>query len=143
MENNIQGKNIFVLIPALNEEESIGKVIKKIPDDIVSETIVINNGSTDSTVEVAKKAGATVLDESRKGYGHALVKGINYLSDRSPDILFLLTGTFPIFLRKFRKWSLLSLRKDMTLLLVHGCWENMNRGLCFHRQDSGTGCLQS
>ena len=57
---------IKVIIPAYNEEDSIGKVITEIPS-IVSEIVVVNNNSSDQTVAVAKDAGATVLDEVKKG----------------------------------------------------------------------------
>jgi len=85
---------IFVLIPALNEEASIGAVIDDIPKDIVTETVVIDNGSTDNTAETAKGHGATVLTEMERGYGHALMKGINYLSPIDPDILVFLDGDY-------------------------------------------------
>jgi len=61
---------IKVIIPAYNEENSIGKVIDDIPP-IVDEIIVVNNNSTDATERVAKTAGATVVNEPRRGYGHA------------------------------------------------------------------------
>jgi len=72
-------RNIFVLIPAFNEEQSIGKVIADIPDGLVSETIVVSNNSTDDTEKVARDAGATVLTESKQGYGHACLKGMEYV----------------------------------------------------------------
>ena len=54
---------IDVIIPAYNEEKSIAKVIGDIPSDWVREVIVCNNASTDRTAEVAREAGATVLDQ--------------------------------------------------------------------------------
>jgi glycosyltransferase involved in cell wall biosynthesis len=72
-------ENIKVIIPAFNEENAIGKVINAIPGNLASEVIVVNNASTDNTAIIAKSAGATVLDESQKGYGRACLKGINYL----------------------------------------------------------------
>jgi len=86
---------IKVIIPAYNEEDSIGKVICEIPD-IVDEVIVVNNCSTDNTEAVAKKAGATVLTESRKGYGYACLKGMNYLEnqDIKPEIVVFLDGDY-------------------------------------------------
>lgn len=97
--NNNPGKkpNIFVLIPALNEEKSIGSVIDDIPKDIVNEIIVINNGSTDGTVETAKSHSATVLTETTRGYGHALMKGISYIIPKNPDILVFLDGDYSDF----------------------------------------------
>ncbi len=91
-------KNIKVIIPAYNEEASIDKVIKEIPD-IVSEIIVVNNGSTDQTAKTASKAGATVLHENKMGYGNACLKGIDYLKDNAltPDILVFLDGDYSDF----------------------------------------------
>ena len=83
---------IFALIPALNEEQSIGRVIDEIPRDLVCEVVVVSNGSCDRTEAVATAHGATVLREERRGYGHALMKGIAYVSTRSPDILVFLDG---------------------------------------------------
>ncbi len=70
---------IYVIIPAYNEEKSIAKVIEAVPPHFVDEIIVVNNASTDNTAKAAKKAGATVLTESRKGYGYACLKGIEYV----------------------------------------------------------------
>lgn len=86
---------INVIIPAYNEANSIGKVIKDIPS-IVSEIIVVNNNSTDNTVGNAEKAGATVLTENRKGYGYACLKGMDYIAKKSnkPDIIVFLDGDY-------------------------------------------------
>ncbi|MEM0518164.1 glycosyltransferase family 2 protein [Aequorivita flava] len=88
-------KNIKVIIPAYNEEASIGKVIAEIPD-IVSEIIVVNNNSTDSTAVVAEKAGATVLFQPKAGYGIACLKGMEYISDKDnkPEIVVFLDGDY-------------------------------------------------
>lgn len=59
---------VHVIIPAFNEERSIAKVIAEIPRDLVSEIIVVNNGSTDDTAARARDAGATVLYEPTRGY---------------------------------------------------------------------------
>ena len=86
---------IKVIIPAYNEEKSIGKVINDIPN-IVDEVIVVNNNSTDNTETEAKKVGATVLNESRKGYGYACLKGLEYLSNQKikPEIIVFLDGDY-------------------------------------------------
>ncbi|MCZ6684604.1 MAG: glycosyltransferase, partial [Candidatus Dadabacteria bacterium] len=65
---------ILVIIPAFNEEESIGRVINDIPKELVSEIVVVNNNSTDGTPANAASAGATVIDEGRMGYGYACLK---------------------------------------------------------------------
>ena len=86
---------IKVIIPAFNEQDSIGKVIGDIPK-IVDEIIVISNNSTDKTVENAKKAGATVLFENRKGYGYACLKGMDYIAkkEKTPEVVVFLDGDY-------------------------------------------------
>jgi len=86
---------IKVIIPAFNEEQSIAFVIKEIPD-IVSEVIVVSNNSTDNTEQVARNAGATVLQEPRKGYGYACLKGMEYAAslDTKPEIIVFLDGDY-------------------------------------------------
>jgi len=86
---------IKVIIPAIDEEESIIKVISEIPK-CVSEIIVVNNGSTDNTELVATKAGATVLNEPKKGYGNACLKGLEYLDSTTikPNIVVFLDGDY-------------------------------------------------
>jgi len=86
---------IKVIIPAYNEEDSIAHVIHDIPS-IVNEIIVISNNSTDNTEENAKNAGATVLQENKKGYGYACLKGMDYISKQevTPDIVVFLDGDY-------------------------------------------------
>ena len=87
--------NIKVIIPAFNEAGSIGHVIADIPD-FVEEVIVISNNSTDDTVVNARKAGATVLSEVRKGYGYACLKGMDYIKNQQqkPDVVVFLDGDY-------------------------------------------------
>jgi len=89
---------IAVIIPALNEEKSIGNVLSDIPQSLVSEVVVVDNGSYDATASVAQRCGATVLSEDRRGYGHACLKGIAYLSSKSdderPDVVVFLDGDY-------------------------------------------------
>ena len=86
---------IKVIIPAFNEADSIAKVIGDVPKE-VSEIIVISNNSTDETEKVAKKAGATVLSEEKRGYGHACLKGMAYIARQTPnpDIVVFLDGDY-------------------------------------------------
>lgn len=88
--------NIYVIIPAYNEEKSIGKVIADIPDGLVSEVIVCNNNSKDNTAAFASDAGATVLLEAKSGYGNACLKGINYLKNKAlnNDIIVFMDGDY-------------------------------------------------
>ena len=89
-------KSIAVIIPALNESQSIGYVIDAIPK-LVSKILVVDNGSTDLTPEIVKKKGAVLLNECKKGYGFACLKGINYLKTNPPDIVVFLDGDFSDF----------------------------------------------
>ena len=82
---------IAVIIPALNEEKAIGKVIDAIPE-WVDDIIVVDNGSTDLTCSVVESCGAMVLKESHRGYGSACLKGIRELNE--PDIVVFLDGDF-------------------------------------------------
>lgn len=88
--------DIVVIIPAYNEEKSVGRVLKDIPANLVREVIVVNNNSTDKTAIVAKLEGAIVLDELRQGYGFACLKGIDYLKkmERKPDIVVFLDADY-------------------------------------------------
>ncbi|WPR71419.1 glycosyltransferase family 2 protein [Flavobacterium sp. NG2] len=87
--------SIVVIIPAYNEEKAIGHVISEIPD-FVNEIIVVSNNSTDNTMAVAQKAGATVLSENKKGYGYACLKGLEYLAQKEnkPYIVVFLDGDY-------------------------------------------------
>ncbi|GAB2614533.1 glycosyltransferase family 2 protein [Belliella aquatica] len=86
---------IDVIIPAFNEEDSIGKVIRDIPT-IVRHVVVANNGSSDTTKKVAEAAGAIVLDEPQKGYGKACLTAMDYLSkvEEQADIVVFLDGDY-------------------------------------------------
>ena len=85
---------IIVVIPAFNEARSIGLVVDDIPEDLVEEVIVVNNGSTDETEHNAARAGATVLRETRKGYGWACLRGLEYALAKAPDIIVFLDGDY-------------------------------------------------
>jgi glycosyltransferase involved in cell wall biosynthesis len=86
--------NAVVIIPAYNEEKSIGKVISDIPGELVSEVIVVNNNSTDNTESVAVNAGATVITETIQGYGASCLKGIDYAKLLNPDVVIFIDGDY-------------------------------------------------
>ncbi len=85
---------VLVIIPAFNEAEAIGQVIGDIPHGLATEVIVVNNVSTDETEKNASAVGATVLEESRKGYGFACLCGLAYASNQNPDIIVFLDGDY-------------------------------------------------
>ena len=81
---------ISVIIPCLNEAESIGRVVAEMPWHLIAECIVVDNGSTDRTAEVAAKAGARVI-QSPRGYEAACLAGSNAAMPES-DILVYMDG---------------------------------------------------
>ncbi len=87
---------IDVIIPAYNEEKSIAHVLNEIPRDWVRAIIVCNNNSSDKTAEVARKNGATVVEQPLKGYGNACLKGLDYIAQKEikPDIIVFLDGDY-------------------------------------------------
>ena len=83
---------ISVIIPAFNEEKSIGLVIDALPLNLIHEVIVVDNNSTDNTARSAIDKGARVVTEKRRGYGSACLKGISELDN--PHIVVFLDGDF-------------------------------------------------
>ena len=82
--------NVAAIIPALNEEGSIGQVVAAVPRDVVSQVIVVDNGSTDRTAEIARAAGAVVVPQPERGYGAACHAGL--MASAGADLLVFLDG---------------------------------------------------
>jgi len=78
-------RRIFVIIPAYNEEESVGRVLEALQALPLQfgAIVVADNGSTDRTAVVANEHGALVLSEPQRGYGAACLRGISYLTAES------------------------------------------------------------
>ncbi len=89
-----QDLKITVVIPCLNEEEGIARVLARIPD-LVDEIIVVDNNSTDRTADVAREEGATVVHEDKRGYGRAYKTGLLHAKG---DIVITLDGdhSYPV-----------------------------------------------
>ncbi|MGB1040038.1 MAG: glycosyltransferase family 2 protein [Flavobacteriales bacterium] len=90
---------VDVIIPAFNEQNSIGSVINDIPKDLVRDIIVVDNNSSDETSINAKNAGATVLKQPKQGYGNACLKGIEFVTNKEeqPDVLVFLDADYSDF----------------------------------------------
>ena len=106
-----------VIIPAFNEEQSIGKVIDEIPKQLVDEIVVVNNNSTDRTVEIAEKAGTKVLSETFQGYGACCLKGIEYLKMKPVDIVIFLDGDYSDFPEEIEYLLTPIINNDMDFVL--------------------------
>ena len=86
---NFAGTVYALIIPALNEAESIGLVLQRLPSGLFSQVIVVDNGSDDGTSEVAQAAGAEVVREPRRGYGQACLAGLAHLMPQVRAVAFM------------------------------------------------------
>jgi glycosyltransferase involved in cell wall biosynthesis len=96
-----QKTRIDVLIPAWNEENALPLVLAALPKELVRQVIVCDNGSTDRTAEVAKKAGAIVVSQPERGYGNACLAGMRYIENlppsEQPEIVVFIDGDYSDF----------------------------------------------
>lgn len=83
---------VSVIIPTHNEAQAIGRVLSELPSDLVTEVIVVDSNSNDGTPEMARKLGAHVLQEPRRGYGRACLTGLAHVS--TPDVVVFLDGDY-------------------------------------------------
>jgi len=84
----VRGQEISVIIPALNEQESIGYVVAAMPWPMIAECIVVDNGSSDETGRIAAAAGARVVTSPR-GYGAACKAGSDAANAGSTILVFM------------------------------------------------------
>lgn len=80
---------VAVIIPCRNEAEALPHVLAELPRHLVHETIVVDNGSTDGTAEVARAAGTRVVEEPTPGYGRACLAGLAALDPSVDTVVFL------------------------------------------------------
>ncbi len=88
---------IAVVMPALNEERSIARVLGDLPESWVDRVVVVDNGSTDRTAEIARSLGAEVVAERRRGYGSACLRGLAELAESAggpPEIVVFLDADY-------------------------------------------------
>lgn len=132
---------IDVIIPAYNEEESIGLVVADIPKEWVREVIVCNNASTDQTKAVAEAGGATVLDQPQKGYGSACLKGIAYVKSKpeteQPDIIVFLDGDYSDHPEELPNLVQPIVENDVDLVIGSRALGNMESGAMMPQQVFG------
>ena len=83
---------VCLVIPALNEAEVIGEVVRSVPRTVVDQIIVVDNGSTDGTAQAGKNAGATVVSQPIRGYGRACRAGMNAAVKSGADIVVFIDG---------------------------------------------------
>jgi len=83
---------VSVIIPTHNEAQAIAHVLADLPLKLVVEVIVVDSNSTDGTPEVARKAGARVIEEPRRGYGRACLTGL--ANTQNPDVVVFLDGDY-------------------------------------------------
>ncbi len=81
---------VDAILPALNEAAALGDVLDRIPSPPVRRVLVVDNGSTDDTARVAREHGARVVEEPRRGYGAACLRGIAALAQDPPDVVLFL-----------------------------------------------------
>jgi glycosyltransferase involved in cell wall biosynthesis len=81
--------DVSLIIPALNEADCIGPLLAELPAGLVHELLVVDNGSTDDTAGAARRAGAQVVSEPRRGYGYACAAGV---AAANGDLLVFMDG---------------------------------------------------
>jgi len=81
--------HVSLIIPVLNEAECIGPLLAEVPPGLPHQVIVVDNGSTDGTGQIARQAGALVIREPRRGYGYACAAGA---SASQGDVLVFMDG---------------------------------------------------
>lgn len=132
---------IDVIIPAYNEQDSIGNVLRDIPKDLVREIIVCNNNSTDNTKAVALENGATVVDQPLKGYGNACLKGMAHIKAKpifdQPDIVVFLDGDYSDHPEEMNKLVAPIIAGDMDMVIGSRALGNMESGAMMPQQIFG------
>ena len=124
----LSNKTIAVIIPALNEEKTLPKVIGDISKDLVDEVVVVDNGSTDRTPQIAEELGATLLFESKKGYGYPCLRGIEYLKEKNPDIVIFLDGNYSDYPTEIIKLITPIVKEDYDLVIGSRVMGNYEKG---------------
>ena len=83
---------VSVIIPTHNEAQAIGRVLADLPSHLVTEVIVVDSNSTDGTADLARRMGAQIIQEPRRGYGRACLTGL--ANTENPDVVVFLDGDY-------------------------------------------------
>jgi glycosyltransferase involved in cell wall biosynthesis len=83
---------VSVVIPTYNEAQAIGRVLADLPSNVVTEVIVVDSNSSDGTPDLARRMGAHVIQEPRRGYGRACLTGL--ANTQNPDVVVFLDGDY-------------------------------------------------
>ena len=83
---------VSVIIPTHNEAQAIGRVLSELPPDLVTEVVVVDSNSNDGTTDIARKMGARVVQEPRRGYGRACLTGLANVNN--PEVVVFLDGDY-------------------------------------------------
>jgi dolichol-phosphate mannosyltransferase len=88
-----RGLKLIAIAPVLNEEKKISEVVRRVPREVVDETLVVDDGSTDRSPQVARELGATVISMGRiAGVGAALRAGYRYALEHGYDVAVVMAG---------------------------------------------------
>ena len=127
---------VSVIIPTMNEEEAIGKVLDDVHAALGTtsepyEILIVDTNSKDRTVEIAKEKGARVIDEPRRGYGRAYKTGFKkargeYITTLDADCTYP-SEDIPNFLDMIEKEDLDFITGDRLTLLKKGSMSSMHR----------------
>ncbi len=79
--------SVGVVIPAYNEEKAIKGALDDIPDGVVDQIVVVDNGSDDKTADIARACGVVVVSEPKRGYGSACLVGIEWHRKNPVDVI--------------------------------------------------------
>ncbi len=132
---------VVVIIPAFNEENSVGNVVREIPRGVsqstpaerpwqLQEVIVVNNNSNDQTPVEAARAGATVLSEPVQGYGRACLRGIAYARnlEPKPDVVVFLDADYSDYPAEMRQVIAPILTEGYDMVIGSRALGNRQRG---------------
>lgn len=130
---------IDIIIPAYNEEKSIGHVIEDIPRMLVRNILVCNNNSTDNTAQVASDKGATVVDAPVKGYGSACLAGMNHIANlpQKPDIVIFIDGDYSDYPEEIPDLIYPIMEKGMDMVIGSRATGNLEKGAMTPQQIFG------